>query len=303
MRGSIRIAIGVSAVLACAAWGPAHAAPACDIGAAGQTRTVALPGGSRSMALHRPSGSVTGPLPLLVLLHGSGGTGAGILGHSALAGTADARGFIVVAPDAGIPLDQGFAWHVPGVPTVTGEIPGRDAADDVAYLQRVMRWLTDAGCANASRTYVAGLSGGGRMTSWLGCVASTRIAAIAPVVGLRAGNPLASNPARPDPATCRPRLPMPVIAFAGALDDTNPIGGGGASYWQYDMHAAQRRWAQLNRCTAAPTTEWAGTGTYVERYSGCRGNADVEAWVRVESGHSWVADNEALWDFVSRYRR
>jgi polyhydroxybutyrate depolymerase len=96
---------------------------------------------------------------------------------------------------------------------------------------------------------------------------------------------------------------MPVIAFAGDKDTTNPIEGGGAGYWQYTMHAAEQRWAQLNGCTAAPTTQWVATGVYEERYSGCRGDADVAGRITVGGRHQWVVDNEAMWAFLSRYRR
>ena len=107
----------------------------------------------------------------------------------------------------------------------------------------------------------------------------------------------------PDPATCRPSRPVPVIAFAGDKDTTNPIEGGGAGYWQYTMHAAEQRWAQLNGCTAAPTTQWVATGVYEERYSGCRDGADVTGRITVGGTHTWLADNEAMWTFLSDHRR
>lgn len=142
------------------------------------------------------------------------------------------------------------------------------------------------------------------MTSWLGCVASGRFAAIAPVVGLRAGRPLASEPARPDPKSCTPSRAVPVMAFAGDADTTNPIAGGGAPYWQYSMHAAERRWAALNGCRTAPTTRWVAARVYEERFGGCDMGADVVARVTVGGQHSWqVVDNEAMWAFLSRHHR
>ena len=52
------------------------------------------------------------------------------------------------------------------------------------------------------------------MSSLLACRLSGRIAAVAPVAGVRAGNP--------------------------AADDTNPYAGGGAAYWHYERHALRR---------------------------------------------------------------
>jgi polyhydroxybutyrate depolymerase len=283
---------------------PARAAARCTIGTPGVTQKIAIGETGRAMLIHLPAGyDGAAPAPLVFLLHGSTGTGAAMLADAGLAATSDAHGFILAAPDAGIPAGKGYVWNIPGVPTVTGDIPGPDDPDDVAYLEAAIDWLVAQDCADDTRVYATGLSGGGRMTSWLGCVAADRFAAIAPVVGLRAGNPLASDPDRPDPATCRPARPVPVIAFAGDADTVNPIEGGGAGYWHYTMHAAEQRWAALNGCTAAPTTRWVARGVYEEQYSDCREDADVVARITVGGKHAWVVDNGALWAFLSAHRR
>lgn len=293
----------LSAPLVLLGWS-AQALAACPVGAPGVTERVEVGQPGRPLLLHRPAGlDPATPAPLLILLHGSSGTGAGMLARSKLEATADRAGFIVAAPDGGIAVRRGFVWNIPGVPTVTGKIPDASDADDVAYLAKAIDSLAASGCVDRARIYVTGLSGGGRMASWLGCVEPGRYAAIAPVVGLRAGNPRADNPQEPDPATCTPSLPMPVIAFAGDKDTVNPIEGGGAGYWRYTMHAAEQRWAALNGCQAAPTTAWVAQGVYEERYTGCRNGADVVGRITVGGTHDWVVDNDALWAFVSRYRR
>ncbi|WP_396593578.1 alpha/beta hydrolase family esterase [Brevundimonas sp. R86498] len=292
--------IGVLAVgLALLGFG-SGARAACSVGEPGATRTITLGPDGRTAQLHVPrTFDRARPAPLVFVLHGSGGTGAAIMAASELAQTADRHGFIVIAPDAGIPVERGFVWNVPGVPTVTGAVPGPDDADDVAFLVQTIDDLAAHGCVDNSRVYVTGFSGGGRMTSWLGCVASDRFAAIAPVVGLRAGNPREDAPNAPDPATCRPSHPMPVIAFAGDADTTNPVKGGGAPYWSYTMHAAEQRWAQLNGCTGPRDTKWVSPQVYDEGYAACRDDAEVIGRITVGGGHSWVADNEAMWAFFA----
>lgn len=282
---------------------PAQAAPGCAIGVPGATQRIAMGDTGRTMFVHRPATAPSGPRPLLFALHGSGGDGAAILAQSGLEATSDRHGFLLVAPDGGIPLERGFAWNIPGVPTVAGRIPGPGDADDVAFLRVAIDWLATQGCADRRRVYATGLSGGGRMASWLGCVASDKFAAIAPVVGLRAGNPLAGDPRRPDPATCRPAGPMPVIAFAGDADGTNPIQGGGAGYWQYPMAAALARWAELNGCRAGPLRRDLAAHLYEQLYTACRGHAEVVGHVARGGGHVWTADNDMMWAFLSRYHR
>ncbi len=282
----------------------AQAAGPCNVGQAGATQAVAIGRTGRTMRIHLPAGfDPAKPAPLVFLLHGSGGAGEKMLASSGLEEAADRHGFIVAAPDAGIPVDQGFVWNIPGVPTITGAVPAPGDADDVAYLTGAIDYLADQGCVDDSRIYATGLSGGGRMVSWLGCVAADRFAAIAPVVGLRAGNPRKDRPQEPDPATCRPSRPMPVIAFAGDADTTNPIQGGGAGYWSYTMHAAEQRWAQLNGCTQVRDTRWIADKVYEESYAACRDGADVVGRITSGGGHSWVADNDALWAFFAARTR
>jgi len=253
--------------------------------------------------VHLPAMPSAAPMPLVVLLHGSTGTGVEMLRDSRLAQTADRHGFTVVAPDGGIAAGRGFVWNIPGVQTVTGALPPSDARDDVAYLVDVVDHLVATGCIDATRVYATGLSGGGRMVSWLGCVTPRRFAAIAPVVGLRAGRPRASDPDRADPATCRASVPIPVLAFAGDADTTNPVAGGGAPYWRYSQAAALQRWAALDGCSE-PYARAVTARVYEQGYARCPAGLSVAARVTRGGRHDWtVVDNEALWAFLSRHKR
>jgi polyhydroxybutyrate depolymerase len=287
------------------AWMPAvrAASPDCGLGAAGTTQRIAIPDTGRAMLIHVPAGfDASASAPLLFAFHGSGETGGAMLRRSHLEATSDRHGFLLAAPDGGIPANGGFVWNIPGVPSVTGRMPDPGDANDVAFVEQAIGWLAAQHCVDRTRVYATGISGGGRMTSLLGCIAADRFAAIAPVVGLRAGIPLKSDPQRPDPASCRPSRPMPVIAFAGDKDTTNPIEGGGALYWQYSMRAAEARWAALNGCGATPAKRPVSTQVYEERFDGCRAGAAVVARITIGGTHDWVADNEAMWAFLSRHR-
>jgi polyhydroxybutyrate depolymerase len=254
-------------------------------------------------SVHLPVTHAAERMPLVILLHGSTGTGAEMLRDSHLADTADRHGFIVVAPNGGIAAGRGFVWNIPGVPTVTGASPPKDARDDVAFLTGLIDRLVATGCVDGERVYVTGLSGGGRMASWFGCVAAGRFAAIAPVVGLRAGRPLASDPTQADPVTCRPSAPVPLLAFAGDADTTNPITGGGAPYWRYAQAIALQRWAALNGCSEPYARDLSAT-MYEQGYARCQAGATVAARVTRGGQHSWsVVDNEAMWAFLSGHRR
>lgn len=283
----------LAVLAACFVAGPALAE--CRVGAFETMPERAL--------IHLPAARSSAPMPLVMLLHGSTGTGAEMLRDSHLAETADRHGFVVVSPDGGIAAKRGYVWNIPGVLTVSGTLPPKDARDDVAYLTDLVDRLVATGCVDAKRAYLTGLSGGGRMASWLGCVAPGRFAGIAPVVGLRAGRPLGSDPIQADPATCRPSASVPLLAFSGDADTTNPIAGGGAPYWQYSQITALQRWAALNGCSS-PYARTVGGSVYEQGYARCRDGATVVARVMRGGPHNWsVVDNEAMWAFLSRHTR
>jgi polyhydroxybutyrate depolymerase len=197
-----------------------------------------------------------------------------------------------------------------------------DAPDDEQFLSDLLDRLQTLLCIDARRIYGAGYSGGGRMISQYACDHPERLAAIAPVAGLRAGVPMTGpDGPQPDPATCHPERPMPVITFQGTADPVNPYAGGGAPYWQYGAPAAQARWATINGCRQGPRTRRITRHVDQIAYSACRDNADVVLY-RVEGGgHTWPGsaamiplvpalgpvtfeiDADALmWDFFERYR-
>ncbi|WP_333769398.1 extracellular catalytic domain type 1 short-chain-length polyhydroxyalkanoate depolymerase [Streptomyces sp. IBSBF 2435] len=248
----------------------------------GQYNTpVSFDGRTYQVLVHVPTRAAGARLPLVLDLHGSQSTGAGQLSYSNLAPTADANGFIVAAPTGVVPSGSGFIWNVPYV-TPSG------TRDDAGFLRQVIDTLTANACVDPARVFATGYSGGGRMTSALGCMLADKVAAIAPVSGIRAGRPDPSDRSRPDLSTCTPSRAVPVIAFHGQQDTTNPYNGGGdATAWQYSVPVAQQAWAGLDGCTAGPAT--AQVSTHVSRtvYSGCRDGAEVQLYTISNGGHTW----------------
>jgi polyhydroxybutyrate depolymerase len=164
-----------------------------------QSVSVHTPSGDRPVAVYFPPNYVEArPLALVIDLHGSGGNGEEHAAVSGLRPLAERRHFIVASPDGGVSLPGqpgAYAWNVPGVPLVGDARLPADAPDDVAFLAGLIDTLTAAHCADAHHVYVTGFSGGARMASALACSLPERIAAIAPVAGLRAGRARPDDPA------------------------------------------------------------------------------------------------------------
>ena len=223
------------------------------------------------------------PMPLVLDLHGSGGSAEGQARTSRLEAVAEREGFVVATLEA----DTGRRWNVP----VTA-----DRADDVAYVSDVITSVSSMACIDSSRVYSTGFSGGARMTSLLGCRLNDRIAAIAPVAGLRW------------PAPCQGR-PIPVLTFHGLADRQNPYDGhaeGRGAEWEESVPEAMAGWAKHNNCDPGVILDDPEGPLSVMRFDGCEDGAEVRM-VRIDGlGHTWpreeVEATAVMWEFFTRHR-
>ena len=227
-------------------------------------------------------------VPAVFDFHGSTSTAHEQLARSEWQRVAEREGFIAVAPQglmAGAKPDT-YAWNVPGVTKPGGP-------DDMAFIKDAIAAVSDKLCIDNTRTFATGYSGGGRVVSQYICNGNTDFAAAGFVVGLRAGYPKEeAGKWQPDAATCMPKKPLPLIAFAGKADKINPYEGGGLPYWQYGAEAALKRWVELDGCKT-PDTQTTGDITK-SSYTGCDGNAKIVSYTIVDGGHTWPSSTALL---------
>ena len=222
------------------------------------------------------------PLPLVLELHGSGGTAEGQARTSLFALLGEREGFLVASLQAAA---EGNRWNVP----ITSERP-----DDVKYVSDVIDHVAARVCTDQQRVYATGFSGGARMSSLLACKLGTRIAAIAPMSGLRW------------PGPCDGRA-VPVLTVHGLADPQNTYDGhlearGGE--WTESVPEALAGWAQHNGCNGDAVLDDPPGPLSTLSYKGC--DADVRL-VRVDGlVHTWArtevdATTEA-WRFFSAHK-
>lgn len=216
-------------------------------------------------------------LPLVLDLHGSGGSSAGQARNSALETVGAGERFIVATLDA---VDA--RWNVP---------VQQGRPDDVAYVSDVIDHVAKRVCTDEARVYATGFSGGARMTSLLGCRLGSRIAAIAPVSGLRF------------PGPCNGR-PVPVLTFHGLADPQNTYDGHLADRgeeWLESVPEALAGWARHDSCKGDAILEDPPGPLSTMRYAGCADGNEVRM-IRIDGlGHAWtrkeVDTTVVMWQF------
>ena len=238
--------------------------------------------------------------PLIVVLHGFGGSGSQILGYFRLADAAERHGFLVAYPTG---ISDAFGrnhWN------------GTDACcaftgiktDDVGFLSTMLDDIEANFNVDAKQIFLTGYSNGGFMSHRMACDRSGRIAAIAALAGV----------SWDDPNECQTQEPVSILQVHGDLDGAILYAGGFSNGVPYpSANDTVSDWANLNGCTGSLVNSGlnididqslGGDETVVERFTGCPSNGEVELWTIVGGGHGPSFDDswpDALWGFFSTH--
>ena len=263
----------------------ATGSPSCSLPHESGVSSARLVSGQRQRAyrLFVPPGyDGRARLPLVLDLHGSGGSAADQAGNSGFERLAASERFIVATLEA-----EGGRWNVP---------VQANRADDAAYVRDVIAHVGSRVCVDEMRVYATGFSGGGRMTSLLACQLGSRIAAIAPVSGLRF------------PGPCSGRA-VPVLTFHGLADSQNPYDGhaaGRGAEWLESVPDALAGWARHDSCKGDVILDDPPGPLSTMRYEGCADDTEVRM-IRIDGlGHTWtkkeVDTTGVMWQFFKSHR-
>jgi polyhydroxybutyrate depolymerase len=257
------------------------AAGVASAGAEVRTRTLDTKDGPRTYILFTPDARAPAAgVPLVVALHGGGGTAEQMMSFSRFNEIAAREGFAVAYP-------QGTAqrWNDGRV------FRGRNEtdSDDVAFVRAVVADVAAKGTPlDRRQIFATGISNGGFMSFRLACDAGDLFAAVAPVT--------ATMPADLGPR-CRPGAPVAVLVINA--DPLVPYEGGQVrAFFSFrgEIWSTERTiafWAQRNRCAAPPdvraladrdTTD--GSRVIEVAYARCAGPR--VRLLRIEGGgHTW----------------
>lgn len=256
-----------------------------------QSRTLEQGSARRDYLFFEPAATAapSAGRPLVVALHGGGGTAAQMMAFSRFNLIAAREGFAVAYPQG-----TNRRWNDGRVFRGRGETD----ADDVAFIRAMVADIAAKGTPlDRRRIFAAGISNGGFMSFRLACDAADLFAAVAPVT--------ATMPADLGPR-CAPSAPVGVLVINGTADPLVPYAGGHVramfslrgEIWPTDRTIAF--WAKRNGCAGAPNVRALpdrdpGDGSRVIDIDHARCAVARVRLLRVEGGgHTWPGGTQYL---------
>jgi polyhydroxybutyrate depolymerase len=256
--------------------------------------------------------------PLVMLFHGGGGNGAQAANSYQMNPIADREGFFVVYPDgtAAAPGLGLLTWNSGYCCAYAYD----NRVDDVGFVRALVASLKSSYPIDPERIYATGFSNGAMMTYRLGAELSELFAAIAPVAGSIGGTTGGVRYTIPEPARA-----LPVLIQHGKLDQNIPYAGGIGQDSQISNRVdrpvadAVEFWRANNGCARTPVTKRAGN-VVMDRYTGCRSDADVRLYTIENGKHAWAGGrmptvlsgdvpsyeysaSEVIWSFFAAHPR
>ncbi|MBE7485833.1 MAG: esterase [Polyangiaceae bacterium] len=249
---------------------------------------------NRVYHLHVPKGHARNrPAPLVIALHGGGGTGEKFdwSTNGQVVREADARGWLVVFPEG---VEKG--WN-DGRPPLARADRLRAGVDDVDFLSKLIERVDAEQGVDRARVYAMGISNGGFMSYRLAIDLADRIAAVGPVTAS-----LQKAHERE-----KPERPVSVMIVNGTDDPLVPYGGGQVRVLGRDRGEVLstddtvKWWRKVNGCTLPAVVRTLpdadpddGARVHVEAHEGCSEGSAVVLY-RVEGGgHTWPGGAQYL---------
>ncbi|GAA0569591.1 PHB depolymerase family esterase [Paractinoplanes ferrugineus] len=249
-----------------------------DVAVGRSTGALTVDGQQRTYRVYRPA-DLTGPAPLVLVLHGAAGTGRQAEESYGWDAEADSGKFLAVFPDG-----VRRTWNVD--PDCCGEAAAQNV-DDIGFLTRLAGSF--GGLVDQKRIYATGISNGAMMSYRLAC--DTKVfAAIAPVSGTMINK-------------CAGPAPLSILAIHGTADRTIPYNGGPGK--RDNEGAGARRpakidgpaipalmatWRSVDGCPAPQSTT---AGSVTTSTATCPSDRTIELITIAGAGHQWPGGREA----------
>lgn len=258
---------------------------------------------TRTFSFRLPNANPDCNRPLLIALHGDGGTGAGMMSSTGFNTVADAENFIVVYPNSST-VNGGVQWNkfADGVAGSGDNGNDANAADDEKFIADIIDYFYLNYGIDRSKVYITGHSGGGFMTYFLALSNQTKnkIAAIAPVAASLWGQNSYLN-AQVASGTF---VPTPVLHIHSTTDGTVPFPTLGGWTWPLASFS-------YSTCSSSAYTT-AAISAVIDKHTFCNSPTPVILMGLKQAGlgHAWPTltnstynASQEIWDFVKNHSK
>ena len=278
-----------------------------------------------SFTVHIPrTNNGKGSLPVVIMLHGGGGTTRAANEETGWVDKAEAEGFLAVFPEA-MARDPSQRSSFARNPQLWNDGSGRfypeqKMPDDIAFINALIDHLISSFPVDEKQIFVTGFSNGASMSFRAGAELSKRVAAIAPVAGACWLGEIVLE------------QPVSMFYMTGTNDPLNLIEGGvpkllsgGSdpirSKAKPPVRDSINKWVQALACPGISSSVAETNGVKTETYGPCREGCEV-IYVTVEGqGHTWaggksllpeswvgktsdkIRATDAIWDFFNQHHR
>jgi poly(3-hydroxybutyrate) depolymerase len=231
-----------------------------------QTGSIKVGSTTRTFIVYTPSGLPEQP-PLVIAMHGLGGSGDQHRSSSGFDKVADYGKFVVVYPDG--------TYKMSSSSTANGWDISSNA--DVEFISALIDTMKVKYKIDPNRIYATGFSMGGMMSYKLACSLSDKIAAIGPSSGYPLGNMITS---------CKPSRPISICHAHGTSDSTVPYS---------TLQNWVSKFVKSNGCTGDPVIT-NPTAKYKKQYWGpCEKGSEIIVYHFDQMTHGYV--NKTKYDF------
>jgi polyhydroxybutyrate depolymerase len=252
----------------------------------------------RTFHFNKPASANTS---LIFVLHGSGGSGKGVMGGATkLEAISENENILLVYPD-------GYKRYWNECRKAATSAANLENINDNSFFNQMIDYFVSHYQINPKQVFAVGTSGGGHMVYKLAITMPEKIKAITAII--------ANIPDTGNMDCIEKRLPMPVMIINGTADQTNPYNGGemsvGGSVWGRVRSTEQsfKYWADLDGYKGEPQKEIlpdvdTADGKTIEKYTyKKKGKPEVVLLKVINGKHNYPNDIDVYleaWEFFKR---
>lgn len=291
VKKSVYLAIALGLLVVGVVWTRIQSARNLSVPVGHEERTLLVDGLKRRYLLYVPKGYKQGTsVPLVIMLHGMGGTAILSQRETGWSEKGEAEGFLVAYPDATRP-DPLRRASLRTNPQAWNDGSGRfhsaeQNIDDVAFIRSIIDELSTDYSIDKDRVFVTGFSNGASMSFRIGAELAHRVKAIAPHSGSCWTEKIA------------PERGLSVCYLTGTTDSLNPIEGGFPKLAMGGKDQGGRskppvmsmitKWIKANECSEESMMDEVTNGVRKRRYGSGRDQSQI-LYITIEGlGHHWA---------------